>query len=204
MKTKAFSLIELIIVIAIIGILAAIAVPAYKQYTVSVRMHQAGQALLGLIQQSIDKSPTLRKGHFAFQDEMGYQWGGGPLNFTDAEARQVIPYYSRYLLVGDTSVGSGASEPCGMTGYAQVLLDPLALGVIDSANPNYVVQLQCVWWNDHGPINMQCFYGYGDNTTSGTGSIMPGWTNENTTTGWDQNRLNAVYNSNSYLNATCS
>jgi type IV pilus assembly protein PilA len=92
MKTiqKGFTLIELMIVVAIIGILAAIAIPAYQDYTIRAQVTE-GLNLAGAIKAGVAES---------FADR-----GIWPADLTAAGGNNATPPFGKY--VASITVGTG-------------------------------------------------------------------------------------------------
>lgn len=81
MKYNAFSLIELMVVIAIVAILAAVAVPVYKTYTIKSKI----QSVMPVVQGMIDKGKMYyeKHGDFATLAQIGIPTPVGQPDRTD-------------------------------------------------------------------------------------------------------------------------
>ena len=71
MKVKGFTLIELMIVVAIVGILAAIAIPAYQDYTVRARVAE-GLSLASSAKLAVSETSIIHNALPATQAATGY------------------------------------------------------------------------------------------------------------------------------------
>ncbi|KTD50152.1 type IV pilus assembly protein PilA [Legionella quinlivanii] len=70
-KEKGFTLIELMIVVAIVGILAAIAIPAYQDYTIRARVAE-GLSLASSAKHAVSETTQTRNALPATQAATGY------------------------------------------------------------------------------------------------------------------------------------
>ncbi len=109
-KTKGFTLIELMIVVAIIGILAAIAIPAYKDYTIRAQVSE------GL---------TLASGAKAAVSQFYMDSGAFPTSNTEAgisAAAQIVGRYATDVQVGALGIITVTYANAGQT-HADLIAD---------------------------------------------------------------------------------
>ncbi len=102
-KTKGFTLIELMIVVAIIGILAAIAIPAYKDYTIRAQVSE------GLV---------LASGAKAAVSQFYMDRGAFPADNTDAgisAAAEILGRYATSVQVGAAGIITVVYNNAGQT-----------------------------------------------------------------------------------------
>ncbi|MFC3909525.1 pilin [Legionella dresdenensis] len=76
MKQKGFTLIELMIVVAIVGILAAIAIPAYQDYTIRARVTE-GLNMAAAAKLAVSETAIANNRLPATAEEAGYTFPAG-------------------------------------------------------------------------------------------------------------------------------
>lgn len=196
MRRSAFSLIELMVVIAIVGILAAVAVPAYKKYSLSSRF----SSLIPIVDSIIDKTVTFSQttGRFAKAYDLGLSTTVGSAHADTPSA--IHPYF--------TSMTVTDNGTCGRSGYLNAYLNRDLMGfssTIVGPGVNHI-GIECEFWHYQKVIYRACFYYYGTQSLSQTDPILPSssWLNVNTGTNWDYaNRDTYAFNLPSYVNSTC-
>jgi len=119
---KGFTLIELMIVVAIIGILAAIAVPAYQDYTIRSRVSEAA-SLSGAVKTAMD---------VAYSE--GYALGSIPTTPASLNLSVSTSYTSKYVSnvaydqSGVINVKLGVDRSLGTAKSKSVVYSPISQG----------------------------------------------------------------------------
>ena len=135
MKANGFSLIELMIVVAIVGILAMVAYPSYQQYVLESRRADAMSSVLSLqlAQQRVRANCRFYAGTLAGADACGANAGATTVN---ASATSLDGYYTlavsnvsgnSYTITATAAVGESQVNDTGCTAMAVT---------INNANPD--------------------------------------------------------------------
>lgn len=190
MRVHSFSLIEMLIVLVIIGLVSAVAVPAYTQYAIVSRIMTSAKLLQDYMNQSI--TYAAQHGSFANAYNLQLTTSSAYPNNESGDESLVPSIFSNYLPNGGGTnntnlqafdIGEGASSNgCGSAGMVAIALDANALGFSNGTdiNNHRGFLLECDFWHNNGAIDKLCLYSYSTSSGAVKDSILPGWLNYNT------------------------
>lgn len=184
-NTLSFSLIELMVVIAIIAVLAAVSVPAYQNYIISSRLSAAANIVDSLANQSIEFSSI--HGRFAQAHDLGLSVN--PSAYADLSIAQALIPASISIAFNDTSYYDAGLSDCGAIGYVDVFLNPQLMGFDSSIN---LLEVLSYFYNINGVIIQHNWFQYTTAANSGIDVVIPGWTNMHQTINNDWTYYNSI------------
>lgn len=176
---SAFSLIELMVVIAIVAVLSAVAVPAYKDYALNAKVAQFAVPLQSIVGKA--KVFYNTKGYFPSLTELGYTSGITSGVMAAAASTQM---FGPYLLDGEAQHQGVHILGTPTYGYAYARISTSDIGL---PTPRVDAQIQCNYWAPSGEntVKTYCYVWYAEAGGGSGTKKLGGFDNGNATSGWD-------------------
>lgn len=178
-RSNGFSLIELMVVIAIVSVLAAIALPSYNLYVIRAKTVAITKVIDNIVDQSIVYSQV--NGHFpnaydlGLSSTPGYDLVDNPAQFLPAS---YVPGGGYIFGFYDNSASAGFTTPCGSSLVLQLSVDPYALGMQGVTAPGLGLLSFLVYiYNINGILTYVKYYYFTDGAVMLSSDFVSGWTN---------------------------